>query len=117
MWRAHLARSETSESSQPAIRTTAPRTDSRQPMATVARAVLLGLALVAVALRGGSYEAVERTEAYVLVWWVLAFGVAFGLLPRRRATPALGLSLAALLGLALWTALALAWTPSAERTV
>src|SRR3954447_24862595 len=98
MSQADIAQSETSDSSQLAIRTTAPRTDSRHPIASVALAVLLGLALAVVALRGGSYEAVERSEAYVVVWWVLAFGLAFGLLPRTRATPALRLSVAALFG-------------------
>jgi tetratricopeptide (TPR) repeat protein len=67
-------------------------------------------------LGGGGYDLVIRHEAGTLVWLVLAVGLAVGVLPLTvpaRAGWALQLAVIALTG---WTALALTWTPSAERT-
>jgi hypothetical protein len=77
---------------------------------------LIGLGLLIMALRGGSFGAVERFEGSIAIWWVLGLGVAFGALPQRRLSrPALVAALA-LLALAAWTTLGLLWTDSAERT-
>ncbi len=69
------------------------------------------------ALRGGSYGPIPRGELLVLILWVLALGVALGLLPQRRLPWGAALAVAALVALAVWTALGLLWTESAERTV
>ena len=54
--------------------------------ATALLAALLALALIAAALNGGTYALIARTEASVLVWWILTLALAFGLLPRARFT-------------------------------
>lgn len=86
-------------------------------MGCLALAALLGGAVVAVALRGGSYGPIPRGETFVLILWVLALGLALGLLPARRLPRPAWLAVGALVALAGWTAIGLAWTESAERTV
>jgi hypothetical protein len=80
-------------------------------------AAVLGLGVLVVALRGGSYDEVARSETFVAVWWIAALALGFGLVPLTRWSPALRIAVAALVGLAAWTALGLLWTGSAERTV
>src|SRR4051794_29693227 len=82
----------------------------------VVLAGLLGAALLITAVRGGSYDAVPRTEGFFMVWWVLLLSTALGLLPRYWPAPAILLVAAALVGLAAWTAMSLLWSDSAERT-
>jgi hypothetical protein len=68
------------------------------------------------ALRGGSYDIVAYEEYGLVIWALLALGVAFGLLPRTRpGRPALVLC-GALLAYAGWTAISLSWSQSSERT-
>jgi hypothetical protein len=81
-------------------------------------AFLGGLALVLLfALRGdGSYDLVVRQQYGLVIWWVIAVGVAIGLLPRvRLARPGFVL-VVALAAYAVWTALSLSWSESSERT-
>jgi O-Antigen ligase len=77
---------------------------------------LLAASLVAIALRGGSYETVARGQLFIVVWWTIGFGALFGDLPRHRLAATQRLALAALLLLAAWTALGLLWTGSEGRT-
>jgi hypothetical protein len=86
------------------------------PRATIL-AALLGVAVLVVALRGGSYDEVARSETFVSVWWVAALALGFGLVPLNRWSPAVRIAVAALAGLAAWTALGLLWSDSAERTM
>ncbi|PZS08132.1 MAG: hypothetical protein DLM64_13180 [Solirubrobacterales bacterium] len=104
---------ETVESAQPSSR----RRVERSTVVARVAAFLGALGLVLVyALRGGSYDLVVFQEHGLVIWWVLAIGIAVGLLPRARPSrPALVL-LGALLAYALWTAVSLTWTESAERT-
>lgn len=75
------------------------------------------LALVLVyALRGGSYGVTVFEAQGLVIWWILAVGIALRLLPRARPAPVLLLLVAALLAYALWTGLSLTWTESSERT-
>jgi hypothetical protein len=69
------------------------------------------------ALRDGAYDVVVRHEHGIVVWWVLALGLLAGVLPRARPPRAALAPVAALAALAAWTALSLAWTESAERTL
>lgn len=72
---------------------------------------------MAYALRGGgSYDIVSFQEAGLVVWWVLAIGVALGLLPGTRPAPVVLWGLAALAAYTAWTALSLTWTDSSELT-
>jgi hypothetical protein len=77
---------------------------------------LIAFGLLVMALRGGSFGAVERLQGSIAVWWVLGLGAVFGSLPQRRPSrPALVATLG-LLALAGWIAVGLLWTDSAERT-
>jgi len=69
------------------------------------------------ALRAGSYDIVVRQAEAVLVWLVLGLGFALGLLPRARLPRLWLIPFAAFVLLAVWTALSLTWSDSAERTV
>jgi hypothetical protein len=68
------------------------------------------------ALRGGSYDIAIRQEEAIVIWWVLGLGFAFGVLPRARPPRSVLVPFAAILLLALWTALSLTSTQSGERT-
>ncbi|HWE34469.1 MAG TPA: O-antigen ligase family protein [Solirubrobacteraceae bacterium] len=75
-----------------------------------------GLVLV-YALRGsGSYDNVVFGEHGLVIWWVLALGIAFGVLPRARPSRELLWLLGALFAYGLWTALSLTWSQSSELT-
>jgi hypothetical protein len=68
------------------------------------------------ALRGGSYDIVVFEEYGLVIWWLLAIGVAVGILPRVRPARLVLLLCGAMLAYAAWTALSLIWTQSSELT-
>ena len=76
----------------------------------------VGLVLIYALRGGGSYDIVVFEQNGLIIWWVLAIGVALGLLPRRRPSREFLLLLAALGAYAAWTALSLTWTTSSELT-
>jgi tetratricopeptide (TPR) repeat protein len=89
----------------------------RTRKASKSAAFLLAAGLViAYALPGGSYDIVVRQEYGLVLWWVIAIGVAIGLLPRSRPALPVWLLIGALTAYAGWTALSLTWTVSSERT-
>ncbi len=68
------------------------------------------------ALHGGGYDIVIRQQTALVVWWAIAVGFAFGVLPRVQLDRSMlipGIGLAGLVG---WTLLGLTWTESSERT-
>jgi hypothetical protein len=73
--------------------------------------------VVYLALRGGGYDAVVRSEVGVAVWWIVLLGALAGLLPLARTSRASIVVLSVTAGFVAWTALALIWTESSERTV
>lgn len=72
--------------------------------------------LVAYALPGGTYDIVARQEWGLGIWWVLGLGFALGVLPRAPVPRVRLLGVATLLLVAVWVAIGLGWTESAERT-
>jgi hypothetical protein len=78
---------------------------------------VLVCALVAIALRGGSYDDLTRGQAFFVVWWLLGLGLAFGLLPQVVPSRAARWSVVALIALAAWTAVGVLWTESVGRTL
>ena len=82
---------------------------------SLAFAAALGLVL-AYALRGGAYDLVAFEEYGLIIWVVLAVGLALGLLPRTRPPIPILVLLVGLLAYAVWVALGLIWSESAERT-
>jgi hypothetical protein len=77
----------------------------------------LGFALVTyLALRGGGYDTVVRSEAGIAIWWIALLAALIGVLPARigaRGWVPIGL----LAGFAAWTAIAGGWSENAEQTV
>jgi O-Antigen ligase len=81
--------------------------------------IWLGAAVLVVylSLKGGGYDPIPRDQVGILVLWALLLGVAVGAISIDRIGPP---ALAVLLifgGLVAWTALALGWTQSDERTM
>jgi O-Antigen ligase len=85
-------------------------------LSSVVAFALPAIFLVYYALRGGSYDIVPRHEEAIVVWWILVLGWAFGVLPRAKPPRSAAIPIAALLLLAVWTAISLSWTSSSERT-
>jgi hypothetical protein len=79
--------------------------------------MLTAAVVVLYALRGdGSFDLVTRQENGLVIWWILAVGIALGLVPVRRPGAAAALTAGLLTLLTVWAACSLAWTESAERT-
>lgn len=74
------------------------------------------LLILYLALNNGGYDVIERSEAGIVVWWIVLVGTAVGALPVAGGTRAGRVMLALLAAFAGWTALSLSWTESAERT-
>jgi hypothetical protein len=79
--------------------------------------LLVAVALLVVAVRGGSYDDLARGEAFFTVWWVLGFGVVFGVLPRALPSRSAWLAVGSLVTLAGWMALGATWSESVGRTL
>lgn len=78
---------------------------------------LLCFGLVAyLGIDGGGFDPLVQDPIGIAVWWIALGGVLIGALPRRRPGPLAWSALALLAAFALWTALSLAWTESAEET-
>jgi O-antigen ligase len=69
------------------------------------------------ALRGGGYDAITRSELGVAIWWIVLLGALVGLLPLVRISRAGWAMLVLLVAFGAWTSLGLLWTESSERTV
>ena len=78
--------------------------------------VVAAAAPFALAVQGGGYDIVAREFTSLAIWWLIALGMAFGLLPRARPPRSMRLPLAGLVVLVGWTAASLLWTSSAEDT-
>ncbi len=72
--------------------------------------------LLYLGLNNGGFDVVERSQAGIIAWWIVLVGTAVGILPAGGGMVAGRAMLAVLAAFALWTALALGWTESAERT-
>jgi hypothetical protein len=76
-------------------------------------AVVLTLVL---AFDGGGYDLVIRQEVGLAIWALIALGLAVGVLPRARLSPAAWTALGGFAAFAALNLLAHAWTDSDERT-
>jgi O-antigen ligase len=81
----------------------------------LAFAVGLGAPL-ALAIQGGGYDIVAHQITSLVIWWLLALGFAFGVLPRARWPQTTRLPLLGFVLLGVWTAASLLWTGSSELT-
>jgi O-Antigen ligase len=73
--------------------------------------------VVYLSLRAGGYYPIPREQVGIIVWWGMLLGVAVGALSIERIGIPARAVLICLLALIAWTALALGWTESAERTM
>ena len=89
--------------------------------ASLARRILtwaFALALsVYLALSGGGYDIIVRSEIGLIVWWLVLLGVVIGVLPRARFERAGWIASALLAGFLLWSWLGLSWSSSHELTL
>jgi hypothetical protein len=85
----------------------------RRPFAFTVAAVLPAY----LALSDGGYDVVVRHEMAVAVWWLLALGFAFRILPRARPPRGAAVAAAGFAVLVGITAVSLAWTSSDARAV
>jgi hypothetical protein len=77
----------------------------------------LAFALVTyLALRGGGYDTVVRSEVGVALWWIVLLAAAAGVLPLRLGARGL-VAIFLLAAFTVWCALAVGWSESTERSV
>src|SRR4051794_27003946 len=76
--------------------------------------VAVGAAVFVLALEGGTYDLIARQSLGVAVWWAIGLVVLFRLGPAARPSTETMCAAALLAAFALWTALSIAWAPSAE---
>jgi hypothetical protein len=68
------------------------------------------------ALEGGGYDTIVRSQVGITVWWLVLIGALIGVLPMARPSRAAWLGLGLLTLFLAWTALSVIWTESSERT-
>lgn len=74
------------------------------------------LLVIYLALSNGGFDPISRAEVGIVVWWLVLAGTAINLLPAAGGTRGGRVLLAIAVAFAGWTALALTWTESDERT-
>jgi O-Antigen ligase len=72
--------------------------------------------IVYLSLKAGGYDPIPRDQVGILVWWALLVGIAVAAISIERIGYSGRVVLIVFLGLVAWTALALSWTQSDERT-
>ena len=102
-----------------ATRTLAPggRMLRRADAAALSVWALVGAIVLYLAVDGGGYDIVVRSQVGVVVWWVVLIGAAWGLLPTGRLSRAAWAALALFGAFVVWTAIASTWSESSERSL
>src|SRR5438552_12689769 len=79
---------------------------------------LLGFAIVAyLAMSGGGYDVVVRSEVGVALWWIVLLGAVLGVVPQRAIARPARAAIALLAALALLSGLSATWAESPERAL
>src|SRR5437763_4307907 len=78
---------------------------------------LAGTTVVYLAVEGGGYDLVVRSQVAIVVWWFVLVGALWGLLPAGRWTRTTWAALALFGAFVAWTALAATWSLSSERSL
>lgn len=78
---------------------------------------LAGTLVLYLAIDGGGYDLVVRSQVGIVVWWIVLVGAAWGLLPATRWTRTAWLALGLFGGFVAWTAVASTWSLSSERSL
>jgi hypothetical protein len=69
------------------------------------------------ALSGGGYDTIARSELGIVLWWIVLLGLLAGALPGARLPRSTWIAVAAFSLFLLWTWLAAGWSQSEERTL
>jgi hypothetical protein len=83
--------------------------------ASLLTGLIAAVGLFYLSMRGGGYELTARAEIGLVVWWLIAVLGALGVIPAGRPGRSALVMLGAMAALAAWTAIAIIWSPSAER--
>ena len=83
----------------------------------VGTAVLPFALVLYLALKGGGYDSVVRSEVGIAVWWILLLGAIVGVMPLRSLSRAAWTAIGIFAVFTIWSTAALGWTESDERTV
>jgi O-antigen ligase len=68
-------------------------------------------------LTGGGYDELVYGQVGIVVWWIVVLGAAVAVLPMSRISALGWVGLGLLGAFAVWTALGVGWSSSAERSV
>jgi hypothetical protein len=105
------------ESAAVGTRAWRPRPIPRINTNAVAIWALAGGLVLYLAVEGGGYDLVVRSQAGVVVWWLVLVGAVTGLLPAARISRVAWATLALFGAFVLWTALATTWSLSSELSL
>src|SRR3984885_2915721 len=83
----------------------------------VGTGALTGPIWLYLAIDGGGYDVVVRSQVAIVVWWIVLIGAAWGLLPASRWTRTAWAALALFGAFVAWSALATTWSLSSEGTL
>jgi O-Antigen ligase len=90
----------------------------RERLGPILASTVLPFALVVyLALEGGGYDVVVRSQVGMALWWIVLLGALVGVLPVRSLGRAELVGLGLLLAFAVWTALGITWSESSERSM
>ena len=90
----------------------------KRPHPETVAAWILGFAPTTyLALSGGGYDIIARSELGLLAWWFVLLGLLVGVLPRRRLSAGAWTALILLSAFLAWTWIAVGWTESKEQTL
>jgi hypothetical protein len=82
----------------------------------LATSVLPFALIVYLSLKSGGYDIVVYSQVGIAAWWLILLGALIGVLPVARV-PRMGwVALGVLAAFAVWTALGIGWSESAERS-
>ena len=100
-----------------ALQATAVRPFVRVDLGAVG-AWVLGFALIAyLALQGGGYDIVIRSQIGVAVWWIVLVGALLGVVARQRPAPSALACVGLLAAFAAWSGASALWADSPERAL
>jgi O-antigen ligase len=91
----------------------------RERLGPILASTVLPFILVAyLALEGGGYDIVVRSEVGIAIWWIVLLGALVGVLPVGRPLGrAEQVCLGLLFAFAVWTAIGISWSGSSERSM
>ena len=78
---------------------------------------LVGTVVLYLAINGGGYDLIVRSQVAIVVWWIVLIGAAWGLLPAVRWTRTAWIGAALLGGFVVWTGLSATWSESSELSL